>query len=127
MKDILGLFAVVVVLGCGAMAEAQQAKKAYRIGYLSFGSAKGRFDEVFRQGLRGLGYIERQNIVIEWRFAEGKLDPLPGLAADLVRLKVDAIVVVGTQGTLAAKKATQTIPIIFAIADNPVWARPREN
>jgi putative ABC transport system substrate-binding protein len=111
---------IVSLVAWVGMAEAQQPGKIYRIGYISPGSAKGRFEEVFRQGLRGLGYIEGQNIVIEWRFAEGKLDPLPGLAAELVRLKVDAIVVVGTQGTLAAKKATQTIPIIFAIADNPV-------
>ena len=116
-----GFVAIVVsLLGCVGMAEAQQAKKVYRIGYLSFGSAKGLSEEAVRQGLRELGYVEGQNIVIEWRFAAGKLDPLPGLAAELVRLKVDAIVVSSTQGTLAAKKATQTIPIIFAIADNPV-------
>jgi ABC-type uncharacterized transport system substrate-binding protein len=66
------------------------------------------------------GYIEGQNLVIEWRFAEGKLDQLPGLVADLVRLKVDLIVVSSTQAVLLAKEATQTIPIVFAIADNPV-------
>jgi len=117
----------ITVLTLGAMlfalslpAAAQQAGKVFRIGYLSGGSVKGSIDIAVLQALRGLGYIEGQNIVIEWRFAEGKLDRLPGLAAELVSLKVDAIVVSGTQGALAAKKATQTILILFAIADNPV-------
>ena len=114
------LLLATVILAVVHFADAQQAKKVPRIGYLSAGSVKGPSDEAFRQGLRDLGYIEGQNIVIEWRLAEGKLDRLPGLVADLARLKVDAIVVSGTQGALAAKKATQTIPVVFAIADNPV-------
>jgi len=114
------LLLATVILAVVHFADAQQAKKVPRIGYLSARSVKGPSDEAFRQGLRDLGYIEGQNIVIEWRLAEGKLDRLPGLVADLARLKVDAIVVSGTQGALAAKKATQTIPVVFAIADNPV-------
>jgi putative ABC transport system substrate-binding protein len=70
--------------------------------------------------LSDLGYIEGQNIVIESRYAEGKLDRLPGLVAELVRLKVDVIVVTSVQGAMAAKKATQSIPIVFAIAQDPV-------
>jgi len=73
-----------------------------------------------RQGLRDLGYVEGQNLVIESRTFGDKADGLPGIIGELVRIKVDAIIVGGTQVALAAKKATQTIPIIFAIADNPV-------
>jgi len=79
-------------------ADAQPAGKVQRIGYLSGGSStvSSRPVEAFRQGLRGLGWVEGQNIVIEYRFAEGRYDRLPELAADLVRLKVDVITVVGT-------------------------------
>jgi ABC-type uncharacterized transport system substrate-binding protein len=93
-----GLFAVVVALMvCGARAEAQQPKKVPRIGYLSAGGAAGEFarSEAIRLALRELGYIEGQNIAIEYRFAEGKVDRAPELAAELVRLKVDIIVVTG--------------------------------
>jgi putative tryptophan/tyrosine transport system substrate-binding protein len=72
--------------------------------------------EVFRQGLRQLGYVEGKNILIEYRYAEGKLDRLPDLAAELVRLKVDLIVTASTPGVLAAKKATDTIPIVKQLA-----------
>ena len=73
-----------------------------------------------RRGLRDLGYVEGQNLVIESRSFGGAADGLPGIIGELVRMKVDAIIVGGTQVALAAKKSTQTIPIIFAIADNPV-------
>jgi len=76
--------------------------------------------DAFRAGMRERGYVEGQNIFFEWRFAEGKLDQLPGLVADLVRLKVDIIIVASIQGALVAKKVTPTIPIVFAIADDPV-------
>ena len=76
--------------------------------------------EAFRQGLRELGYVEGKNIVIEWRCAEGKLDRLPALAAELVRLKVDVIVSAGPTATRAAKEATATIPIVMALDADPV-------
>src|SRR5262249_1239369 len=103
-------------------AEAQQPKKVPRIGYLSATSGPtnaGRF-EAFRQGLRDLGYVEGKTIVIEWRYAEGKLDRLPALAAELVRLKVDIIVTTGRIPTRAAKEATSTIPIVMTQDSDPV-------
>jgi putative tryptophan/tyrosine transport system substrate-binding protein len=103
-------------------AEAQQAKKVARIGYLSRSSESGNLPRIaaFRQGLRDLGYIEGQNFVIEYRYAEGKSDRLPALAADLLRLKVDVIVAPGTGPVSAAKKATRTIPIVMVNAADPV-------
>jgi putative ABC transport system substrate-binding protein len=103
-----------------ALAEAQQPKKVPRIGYLTGGGLSADRTEPFRQGLRELGYVEGKNIVIEWRYAEGKFDRLPDLAAELVRLKVDVIFVGSTPGALAAKKATQITPIVFAGAADPV-------
>ena len=76
--------------------------------------------EAFRRGLRELGYVEGKNIVIEYRYAEGKLDRLPALAAELVRLKVDVIVTAGPLPTRAAKEATSSIPIVMAQDDDPV-------
>ena len=97
-------------------AEAQQPTKIPRIGYLTADSpsAISARIEAFRQGLRELGYVEGKNIVIEWRSAEGKLDRLPALAAELVRLKVDVIVTAGPTATRPAKEATSTIPIVMA-------------
>src|SRR5262245_7771068 len=102
-------------------ARAQTAEKIHRIGYLSGGSPRfyGHVLEAFRQGLRELGWVEGRNIVIEYRFAEGQFDRLPGLAGELVRLKVDLIVAVPTVATIAAKKATATIPIVMINAANP--------
>src|SRR5215831_5399455 len=110
------LFAVAVI------AEAQQPRKVPRIGFLSSGSASGITAnlEGFRQGLRELGYVEGKNIIIEYRWAEDKLDRLSELAAELVSLGVDIIVTGGTPSVLAAKKATNTIPIVAANADNLV-------
>ena len=76
--------------------------------------------EAFRQGLRELGYVEGKNIIIELRYAEGKLDRLRDLAAELVRLKVDVIVTAGPQSTRAAKEATVTIPIVMGFDNDPV-------
>ena len=108
---------VVVLLALGVTAEAQQPKKVPRIGYLSTGNAASvspRFEGI-RLALRERGYIEGQNIAIEYRYAEGKLDRLPELAAELVRLKVDIIVVTGGDPDIrAAKNATKTIPIVMA-------------
>ena len=89
----------------------QQVGKVYRIGYLSYSisGANPHFHEAFRQGLRELGWVEGQNITIDPRFAEGRSDRLPDLAAELVRLKVDIIVATSTEATLAAKNATGII------------------
>ncbi len=102
--------------------EAQQAKKVPRIGFLSATSPStlAARTEAFRQGLRELGYVEGKNIVIEWRSTEGKADRQPGLAAELVRLKVDVIVTGGPAATRSAKEATVTIPIVMAFDNDPV-------
>jgi len=103
-------------------AEAQQSGKVSRIGFLAGASASFNSAQikVFLQGLRELGYVEGKNMVIEYRYADGKLDRLPDLAADLVRLKVDVIVTNSAPGVLAAKKVTKTIPIIFLSAADPI-------
>jgi putative ABC transport system substrate-binding protein len=100
-------------------AEAQQAMKIPRIGFLGSVSSSARV-EAFRQGLRELGYVEGKNIVIEWRHHEGKLDRLPALAAELVRLKVDIIITAGAPAARAAKEATVTIPIVMMQVGDPV-------
>ena len=98
-------------------AEAQQAAKVARIGYLGPTlAANPHMIEAFLQGLRDLGYVEGRNVVIEYRSAEGKLERLPALAAELVALKVDVIVAGATPHALAAKQATRTLPIVFAAA-----------
>ena len=106
----------------GAVAEAQQPGKVPRIGYLGLTSpsANSARIEAFRQGLRELGYVEGKNIVIEWRHHEGKLDRLPALAAELVRLKVDVIVTAGPPAARAAKEATVAIPIVMMQVGDPV-------
>jgi putative ABC transport system substrate-binding protein len=109
------------LLGMPPVAEVQQAAKVPRIGYLGTSSASAvpHVLDAFRQGLRELGYLEGQNIVIEYRWAEGRSERLPGLAAELVRLNVDVIVAPNTQAALAAKNATRTIPIVFAGVADP--------
>ena len=106
----------------GAVAEAQQARKVSRIGFQSAASpaALSARMEAFRQGLLELGYVEGKNIVIERRFAEGKLDRLNEFAAEFVRLKVDVIVTAAPSSTRAAKEATSTIPIVMAFDNDPV-------
>jgi len=103
-------------------AEAQQAAKIDRIGYLSPSpaAANPHLPEAFHQGLRDLGYVEGRNLMIEYRYAEGKPERLPALAAELVALKVDVIVASSTVGALAAKQATRTLPIVFIGAADPV-------
>src|SRR5262245_24398224 len=103
-------------------AAAQLAGNVHRIGYLSGGSATASPSrEAFRQGLRELGWVEGKNIVIEYRFAEGRHDRLPDLAAELVRLRVDVIVGAGgTPQTMAAKNATTFIPIVMVGVTDPV-------
>jgi ABC-type uncharacterized transport system substrate-binding protein len=103
-------------------AEAQQPTKVPRIGYLNAVSPASVSDRIasFRQGLRELGYVEGKNIVIESRYADGNLDRLPALAAELVRLKVEVIVSSGPTPTRSAKQATSTIPIVMAQDSDPI-------
>ena len=101
---------------------ASQQTKVPRIGFLgaTYSSTNSARIEGFRQGLRELGYVEGKNIVIEYRWAEGKSERLPDLAAELVRLKVDIIVTAGPAATRAAKEATSTIPIVMSFDNDPV-------
>ena len=113
---------ITVLLTTLSSASAQQQAKIPRIGFLSTTSPSNvptRL-EAFRQGLRDLGYVEGKNIIIEYRYAEGKLEGLPSLATELVRLKVDIIVVSGPSPTRAAKEATATIPIVMTWDYDPV-------
>jgi putative tryptophan/tyrosine transport system substrate-binding protein len=109
------------LLAAPLAAEAQQAGKIARIGYLAASLADPHLPEAFRQGLRDFGYVEGRNVVIEYRDAEGRRERLPALAAELVALKVDVIFVgAGTRVVLAAMQATKTIPIVFAGVADPV-------
>jgi len=119
MKQLFSILLVVAVAFLGAIAQAQQPAKVPPIGYLASFIASSRH-EAFRQGLRELGYVEGKNIVVEWRDAEGKLDRLPALAAELVRLKVAVIVTAGGTPTRAANEATSTIPIVMTQDTDPV-------
>ncbi len=114
--------AVAGALLTAPFADAQQTPKVPRIGFLVANlAARPHLREAFRQGLRDLGYVEGRNVVIESRDAEGKIERLPALAAELVALKVDVIVTAGgTPTALAAKQATRTLPIVFAAASDPV-------
>ena len=114
-KSLFWLLMTVLLITAHAI-EAQQPTKIPRIGYLSGPSPSTSPDriEAFRHGLRELGYVEGKDIFIESRYAEGKFDRLPALAAELVRLKVDIIVTAGPQATRPAKQATSTIPIVMA-------------
>jgi putative tryptophan/tyrosine transport system substrate-binding protein len=115
-RKLVGIVALALAFAmCGAVAMAQQPKKVPRIGYLSplNPASESSRSEAIRLALRELGYIEGQNIATEYRYAEGKRDRAPELAAELVRLKVDIIVVGGSSGTRAAMNATKTIPIVM--------------
>src|SRR5262245_50496718 len=120
-RMIICLF-VAALLSNAHLAEAQQPTRIPRIGYLGGGSPSSypARIEAFRQGLRELGYMEGKNIVVEYRYAEGKADRERELAAELARLKVDVIVTGGPTTTRAAKEATTTIPIVFAQDGDPV-------
>jgi putative tryptophan/tyrosine transport system substrate-binding protein len=120
---VLSILFVVVLLA--VIAEAQQPKKVHRIGFVSVGgdpSTPGPFVDAFRQGLRDLGYIEGRNILIEYRYAEGKLDQVPGFVTELVQLKVDVFFSANSSAIRAAKQATKTIPIIMVTTADPVAA-----
>ncbi len=113
-----------LVLGTVALppsADAQQPAKVPRVGVLVWASSPAdRQVKPFRQGLRDLGYVEGQNIVVEYRWAEGRSDRAADLAAELVRLKVDVIVAYATPAVRAAKSATKTIPIVMGGSADPV-------
>jgi ABC-type uncharacterized transport system substrate-binding protein len=121
-KKVIGLALGALLFALSVSAEAQQTGKIFRIGFLDPSTASGSavLVEAFRQELTKLGWIEGKNITIEYRFAEQNNERLPELAADLVRLKVDVIVVTGGNPALAAKKATTTIPIVMTGIVNPV-------
>src|SRR5215470_13718494 len=121
-KKTSGFAICFLLLALCSSAEAQQAKKVPRIGLLVPGSRSFYAPrmELVQQGLRKLGYVEGKSISVEYRYAEGQLDRLPDLAAELVRLKVDLIIVTSDPAVLAAKQATKTIPIVFIAASDPV-------
>src|SRR5262245_4818603 len=122
---LVGLLAIALTFTFGgAVIDAQQTGKIFRIGFLDNSTAAGMavLSEAFRQELSKLGWIEGKNIAIEYRFAEGKNDRLPQLTADLVRLKVDLIVVASGPSVLAAKSATTSIPIVMTSHADPVAA-----
>ena len=102
--------------------KAQQATRGHRIGYLSPGFAPARLStlEALRQGLRDLGWVEGENLTIEYRVAEGEVERLPALAAELVQVPVEVIVAGGSAAIHAAQHATRTIPIVMATANEPI-------
>jgi putative ABC transport system substrate-binding protein len=122
MKKVIGLALGALIFALCGSVDAQQPGKVPRMGFLDNSTAAGSavLVDAFRQEMRKLGWIEGKNITIEYRFAEQKNERLPELAADLVRLKVDLIVVTGSPQTFAAKKATTTIPIVMAAVGDPV-------
>ena len=111
-REFITLLGVAVTWPLGALA--QQTGKVWRVGMLDTTSATSPNVEAFRRGLRELGYVESQNLIIEYRSGEGRIERFPELAAELVRLKVDVVVTRGTPAALAAKNATATIPIVMA-------------
>ena len=113
---------IATLMGCVGMAEAQQQAKAPKIGWLGAGpgSLPTSPSELFWRDFRKLGYVEGKNIAFEYRYADNKLDRLPALADELVRLKVDLLVAGGTNAALAARDATRTIPIVFLNVSDPV-------
>jgi putative ABC transport system substrate-binding protein len=121
-KKFVGLTLSALLLALSFPTHAQQTGKIFRIGFLDPSNASGMavLLEAFRQEMRKFGWIEGKNITIEYRFAEQKFERLPELAVDLVRLKIDLILVAGAQAASAAKNATTTIPIVMAAAADPV-------
>jgi ABC-type uncharacterized transport system substrate-binding protein len=121
-RKLVRIVAIVITIAiCGAVAQAQQPAKTPRIGYVtSFGAPGGRGVSAFLQGLRDLGYVEGQNIQIEYRHPEGNLEGTPNLVAELVQRKVDVIVAVDPSAIRSAKQATKTIPIVMVTNQDPV-------
>ena len=121
MKNLIYLLLVIAMMVVGAVAQAQHGKIP-KIGFLFVSSlpANSTRIEAFKQGLGELGYKEGENIVIEWRSADGNLDRVPALAAELARLKIDIILTAGPAATRPAKEATVSIPIVMAQNTDPV-------
>jgi putative ABC transport system substrate-binding protein len=121
-KMFVGLMLCAMLFALSLPVNAQQSAKVHRIGYLSVLSLSAMADriEAFRQGLRELGYVEGKNIVLEWRYGEDKPERVSEFAAELVRLKVDAIVSGGDSATKVAKKTTNSIPIVMTRASDPI-------
>jgi putative tryptophan/tyrosine transport system substrate-binding protein len=121
-KKVIWVALSAMLLALSFAAVAQQSGKLPRIGLLFTGESSPPSPnvEAFRQGLRDLGYVEGKNIVLEYRYAEGKIERLPHLAEELVRLPVDVIVTATSPAIHAAKRATDTIPIVFAVSGNPM-------
>jgi putative ABC transport system substrate-binding protein len=120
---VLSAGSAALLAGCGRLPwQTQPSAKVARIGFqgASFSSAITARLEAFRQGLRELGHVEGENIIIEYRFAEGQLDRLPVLAAELVQLKLDVIVTAAPSSTRAVKEATSTVPVVMAYDTDPV-------
>jgi len=123
LQGSLALVGISLLAGCNVLPrQGSPTSKITRIGYLSLGSASDPALDAFRQGLVDLGYIEGQNLVVEYRIVEAGSDQLAAFAAELVQLPVDIIVARGTPPILAAKNATSTIPVVFGAANDPVGA-----
>ena len=126
LLNFLAITLALIILPVSRVSAAQQPGKVHRIGFLFASSLSDprsqRWLDAFRQGLRELGWVEGQNIAIEYRSAEGRYGRLPDLAAELVRLKVDVIVTSAVPAIQAAKEATRTIPIVMAVVVDPVAA-----
>ena len=117
---LAGTGAVVLAAPLAAEAQEQKAGKVYRIGFLRAGQPPKPWVEAFQQGLRERGYVDGQNVVLEFRFTDGSFDQLPRLAEELVRLKVDVILASAAPPALVAKKATTSVPIVFVNVFDPV-------
>ena len=124
IRNTVAVISVVLAILASAHPVAAQQARGYRIGFISSASSSALVarDEAFRQGLHALGYVVGQNITIEYRWADGRNERLPGFAVELVNLKLDIIVTHGVVATRAVKQATTTIPIVIAAADDPVAA-----
>ena len=118
-KVFIGLTLGALLFALCPCAHAQQQARIPKFGWLSARHASNSGQETIVRMLRDLGYVEGKNIAFEYRFADDKLDQLPALADELVRLKVDVLLTPGTPGTLALKRATQTIPIVFLDVTDP--------
>ncbi len=122
LKWVGGFAILVLFVGWAGMAEAQQPNKVPRVGFLGNSTAvlEANLIGPFRAGLRELGYIEGENIVIEWRWAKAKYERFPSLIAELIASKVDVIVTAGTPATIALKKATTRLPLVMIAVGDPV-------